>query len=137
MSRFHGRNGVIYLSLTSGGAAVPVAFLTDWTINKTSDKVEVTAFQDANKTYVAGLPDASGSFNGFYDDATPQMYAAANDGLPRTMYLYESSLSPTNYWAGQILPDMAVTGGVGAAVTVTSNWNAAGPVLRYRASTPG
>lgn len=137
MARFHGRNGVIYLSLTSGGAAVPVAFLNGWTINKTVDKSEVTAFGDQNKTYVSGLPDSSGSFNGFYDDATPQMYAATTDGQPRTMYLYESTLSPTNYWAGQILPDMTVTGDVSGAVSISSNWNAAGPVLRYRAGTPG
>lgn len=128
---------MVYLQLGSSGNAVPVAFLTDWTINKTVDKVEVTAFQDSNKTYVSGLPDASGSFNGFYDDATAQMYAATNDGLPRVMYLYESALSPTNYWAGTILPDMSVTGGVGAAVTITSNWNAAGPVVRYRGGSPG
>jgi hypothetical protein len=137
MARIHGRNGVVYLGLTNGAAASPMAFLSDWTINRTVAKVDVTAMGDANKVYVAGIPDAAGDFTGWYDDATPQMYAATVDGLSRNFYLYESVLSPANYWFGQVLPDMSVTAGVGAGVQVKSAWNAAGPVQRSRAGVIG
>ena len=58
-----------------------------WTINQVADKDEVTAFGDPNKTYVAGLPDSSGTSAVSWMRA-PQTYVAAADGLPRKMYLY-------------------------------------------------
>ena len=47
---------------------------------------------DQNLIRVAGLPDASGDFSGFYDTVTAQTYTAATDGLPRNFYLYPSTL---------------------------------------------
>jgi hypothetical protein len=113
-----------------------MAFLSDWSINFTVAKVDVTAMGDPNLLYVAGLPDASGDFSGYYDTATAQTYVAATDGLPRNFYLYPSNLaaqlSPTpQYFFGTILPDYAVTGGVTTAVSLKSTWNAASPVRRY------
>jgi hypothetical protein len=132
--REHGRNGVVYMGLTQTGGvsavATPVAFLTDWTVNKTTDKVDVTAFGDSNKTYVAGLPDASGDFSGWYDSGTAQTYTAAGDGIPRNFYLYPNALVPTDYFYGIVLPDFSAAGGVTAAVSIKSTWNAGGPVNR-------
>ena len=142
MSRIHGRNGMVYCAITggaNGGTAVPLAFVADWTINFTVAKVDVTALGDANLVWVAGLPDASGDFSGFYDTATGQTYAAAVDGQPRAMYLYPSLLgiqgvSPGQYFFGTILPDWSSSGGVAAAVTFKSTWNAASQVQRYPAA---
>lgn len=125
MARIHGRSGRVYMNLASGGTAEPVAFLSGWSINFATDKVDVTAFGDGNKIYVAGLPDASGDFTGFYDDATAQVYTAALDGVPRRFYLYPSVLTPTQYWYGTILPDFKVNGAVAGAVEISSSWNAA------------
>ena len=91
---------------------------------------------DPNIIYVAGLPDASGDFTGFYDTATAQTYVAATDGLPRNFYLYPSNLgvqgtNPGQYFWGTILPDYALTGGVTAAVSLKSTWNAASAIKRY------
>lgn len=136
MSRIHGRNGIAYVAVNSGSAASPMAFLTDWSINFVVNKVDVTAMGDPNLIWVAGLPDASGDFSGFYDTATAQTYVAATDGLPRNMYLYPSTLGPQGanpgqYFFGTILPDYSVTGGVSAAVSLKSTWNAASPIIRY------
>lgn len=132
--REHGRNGVVYMGLTQTGGvsavASPVTFLTDWTVNKVTDKADVTAFQDTNKVYVAGLPDASGDFSGWYDNATPQTYTAAGDGIPRNFYLYPNSNVATDYFYGTILPDFSAAGGVGAPVSIKASWNAAGPINR-------
>ena len=137
MARFHGRNGVVYLGLTTGVAASPVTFLSDWTINKVVNKVDVTAMGDPNLIYVAGLPDASGDFSGFYDTTTTQTYAAATDGLPRSFYLYPSTLTTTEYFYGTILPDFAVTAGVAAAAAIKVTWNAASSIQRMRAGVIG
>lgn len=120
-------------------AATPLAFVADWTINFTVAKVDVTALGDSNLVWVAGLPDASGDFSGFYDTATGQTYQASVDGLPRNFYLYPSLLglegaSPGQYYYGTILPDFSSAGGVAAAVTFKSSWNAASQIQRYPAA---
>lgn len=131
MSRIHGRRGRIYLGLASDTAtAEPLPFFASWSINFSTDKVDVTAFGDNNKVYVAGLPDASGQFAGFYDDATVQTYTAATDGLARKFYLYPSTLTNTQYFWGTILPDFSVDGAVADAVKVSASWNAASAIVK-------
>lgn len=136
MGRIHGRNGMVYLAINSGGTAQPLAYVADWTVNFSVAKVDVTALGDTNLIWVAGLPDATGDFTGFFDTATSQTYQAAIDGQPRNFYLYPSLLglqgaNPGQYFFGTILPDFSVSGGVAAAVTFKSSWNAASQVQRY------
>ena len=128
MARIAGRNGRVYMALASGGTAQPVAFQNKWAINAASDKIEVTAFGDSGKVYVAGLPDASGTFSGFYDDATAQSYTASQDGLARAFYLYPNLLTATQYWFGTVLVDFAAESDVAGPVTTTANWSAASPI---------
>jgi hypothetical protein len=130
MARIHGRAGRVYMNITSGGTAEPIAFLSGWSINFATDKVDVTAFGDTNKVYVAGLADASGDFSGFYDDATAQVYTAAVDGVARKFYLYPSTLTNTQYWYGTVLPDFKVNGDVANAVQISSSWSAASSILK-------
>jgi hypothetical protein len=131
IARIAGRNGRVYLGLASSSAsAEPVAYSNKWTIDAASDKIEVTAFGDTNKTYVSGLPDASGTFSGFYDDATSQSYTASQDGLARKFYLYPSLLTATQYWFGTVLVDFSAESGVADAVTASANWSAASPISK-------
>lgn len=131
MSRIHGRNGRIYMGLASDTAvATPLPFFANWSMNFTTDKVDVTALGDTNKVYVAGLPDASGDFSGFYDDATVQTYTAAVDGLARKFYLYPSILNTAQYFFGTVLPDFKVNAGVSGAVEVSASWNAASTITK-------
>lgn len=131
MGRIHGRRGRIYMGIANDSAtAEPLPFFADWSINFATDKIDVTAMGDSNKVYVAGLPDASGEFSGFYDDSTNQTYTAAVDGLARKFYLYPSTSLTTQYFFGTILPDFNVNGGVGGAVAVTASWNAASQVQK-------
>lgn len=131
MSRLHGRRGRVYLGVASDTAeASPIPFFNMWSINFATDKTEVTAFEDANKIYLAGLPDASGNFSGFYDDATAQTYTAAVDGLARKFYLYPDVSTNTKYFFGTILPDFNVDASVSDAVKVTAAWNAASGIAR-------
>lgn len=131
MGRIHGRRGRIYLGIASDSAtAEPLPFIATWQINHSSDKADVTAMGDSNKTYVAGLADASGSFSGFLDTATAQTYTAAIDGLARKFYLYPDLSTNTLYWFGTILVDMTVDGGVASSVNISSNWNAASTIAK-------
>lgn len=132
MARKHGRNGRLYVAITSGGTAEPVAYLNNWDIQFTVDNVEVTSFGDTNKVYVAGLPDASGSFSGFYDSSSAQLYTAATDGVARNFYLYPDTADAT-YWYGTALFDFSVSSSVDGAVGVSGNWNAASSVQKVQA----
>lgn len=139
MSRIHGRNGIVYLGVNPSDAASPMAFLSDWSINFSVAKVDVTCMGDTNLIWVAGLPDASGDFSGFFDTATAQTYIAAQDGQPRNFYLYPSTLgsqgaNPGQYFFGQILPDYSLSGGVSAAVSLKSSWNASSKISKYPVS---
>jgi hypothetical protein len=135
MARLHGRRGRIYLGVASDSAeASPIPFFSSWTVNWNTEKAEVTAFGDENKIYVAGLPDAGGSFAGFYDDATMQTYTAATDGLARKFYLYPDATTNTKYFFGTILPDFSVDGSVSDAVKVSVSWQPASTIARVPAS---
>jgi len=130
LARIHGRNGVIYFDVVGGGNASNLPFQAKWSLNFVTDTDEVTAFGDANKNYVAGLPDASGDFSGFYDDATNQTYTAAADGISRKFYLYPSSSKTTQYFYGFIIADFKVDAAVSSATAVACSWKAAGPITK-------
>ncbi len=130
MGRIHGRAGRLYCGIASGGTAEPIAFLTKWGAEFSTDKVDVTALGDNNKTYVSGLSDAKGTFNGWYDDATAQLYTASQDGVARKFYLYPNNATVTSYFFGTGLFDFSVSGGVEEAVAISGAWAAASAVTK-------
>ncbi len=131
MGRISGRRGRIYMGIANDSAtAEPLPFFASWEIKFAPDKIEVTAMGDDNKVYVSGLPDASGEFSGFYDDATNQTYTAAVDGLPRKFYLYPSTSLTTQYFFGTVLPDFNVSAEVSGAVSVSASWAASTTVRK-------
>lgn len=112
-------------------AAEPLPFQASWSINFVTEKLDVTAMGDSNKVYVAGLPDSSGEFAGFYDDATQQTYAAAVDGKARKFYLYPDIVNtPGQYWFGTVLPDFSVNATVSGATEVSSSWAASSAISK-------
>lgn len=108
MARIAGRKGALYVNLTSGGTPQPLAYLKQWSLDFTTGKIDVTGMQDSNMTYVSGFPDAQGSIQGWYDDATVQTYTAAVDGVARKFYLYPNT-DTAQYWFGTAILDFSVT----------------------------
>ena len=128
MTRIAGRRGRVYLGVTTGAVATPVTAQATWNINFTQATIDVTAMGDTTKQYVADLPDASGGFNGFFDDAASasELFSAATDSLSRKFYLYPDLSSPTKFYQGEILVEsMDSEGGIGNAVTANVTWKAA------------
>lgn len=132
MARIHGRSGKLYVGIASDTAAAEaIAFVSKISLNFETDDVEVTAFGDTNKVYVSGLPDCSGSFSGFYDDATAQTYTAATDGLARKFYWYPKTASTAGpYWFGTAIFDFSVEVGVVDSATISGTFKAASPVAK-------
>jgi hypothetical protein len=126
MARIHGRRGRLYAGIASDTAAAePVTFLDKYSIDFTVDKVDVTCFGESTKVYVAGIADASGSFSGFYDNATAQLFTAATDGLARKTYIYPDTSSSTTYFFGTALFDFNMSTGTAEASSVSGSWSAA------------
>lgn len=125
MARIAGRNGRLYANLTSGGTAEPITFLTNWSLSFATNKIKVTALGDTNEVYVSGLPDMSGSYSGFFDNATAQLYTAASDGASRKFYLYPDNSATSTYWFGTAIFDFNVDGSVEGAVAISGSFAAA------------
>lgn len=126
MSRYHGGKGVVYLSTTGSGAAIAAISLSQWSLDRKTDKVDVTAFGDLNKTYVQGLPDIKGALAGWFDSADDALFdgADSNDGVK--LYLYPSSLAPTIYHYGPAWLDASINVDVNGGVAVSGDFVAAG-----------
>lgn len=126
MSAYAGRKGVVYMSTTGSGTAVSVVNLKTWSLNMPTDKIEVTAFGDANKKYVQGLPDATGDISGWWDDTSDALYDASRSTDGVKLYLYPSSDAATKYWYGPAWVDFSITVDVTGAIETTASFVANG-----------
>ncbi len=131
MAKIAGRRGRVYVGLASDSAsAEPVAYLNQWSLNGSSEQLDATSFGDLTKTYVLGLPDAQGSFAGFYDNASDQLYTASQDGLARKTYLYPDNNSTGTYWFGTAFWDFSIDVPVAGVVSISGSFVAATPLIK-------
>jgi hypothetical protein len=127
-----GRRGRIYIDTSTDGtgAAKPIANLNSWSLNRTTDKIEVSAFGSTSKSYVVGLPDAQGDFSGFWDtDGDQYKVSQAIDG-GRKFYCYVNNVdNAAQYFFGKAHFDVSVSQTVSGAVEVSGSWAAAESLL--------
>lgn len=109
------------MSTTGSGTAVPVASLSHWSLDYSTDTVETTSFGDTNKTYVQGLPDVSVSFEGFYDDTDATIYTASRSTDGTKCYLYISTNAASKYAYGPAWINFSLDDSVSDAVKVTGS----------------
>lgn len=121
MARYHGRKGRLYLATSGSGTAVPVASLSSWSLDYSTDREETTAFGDANKTYVQGLPDVSVEFSGFWDDSDSTVRTAAASADGSKAYLYISTDAASKYAYGPCWVDFSVEVAVDGAATISGS----------------
>ncbi len=115
------------MSTTGTGTAVTLTGQASWSIDASTDRIEVTSFGDTNKTYVQGLPDISGDFSGFFDDSDATLFTAAASGDGTKMYLYpDFTNAPLRYWYGPAWVDYSVGAAVAEAVTLSGTFGANG-----------
>ena len=128
MAAVSGRKGRLLADVTptGTGAATPVALLKDWSLDLTTDNTDVTAFGDATRLFVPGIPSASGSFSGYFDTAGAQFAVASSVASGRKLYLYPNFTDNASlYWFGTAHFDLSVSTGVDAAVEISGSFNAA------------
>lgn len=126
MSAYAGKKGVVYMSTTGTGNATNVVKLNQWTLDLTTDTIEVTSFGDANKTYVQGLKDVQGTLSGYFDDSETKIFTGADSTDGVKLYLYPSADAATKYWYGPAWISASIDTGVSGAVTIAANFVANG-----------
>lgn len=131
--RRHGSQGQVRV----GSPAVIVTALNKWTLNMARDRVEVTAFGDANKEYVQGLMEIKGTIAGAYDveEGSPAggnaiIWDIADGEVPVELQLVPTMLDPGKYWTGLAYLDASVDVDAKGAVTIAGTFAAAGPWSR-------
>lgn len=130
MARKHGRSGRLYAAIASGGTAEPIPSISSFSLDSSTDRIDVTAFGDTTKQYVAGLPDATGDFGGFWDDSSAQLYTASQDGVARKFYWYPDTNSTSIYWFSTGFFDFKLDSAVDKAVEISGSWAAATPFTK-------
>lgn len=123
---YHGGKSVVYLSTTGTGAAVVAISLSSWTLDRATDKVDVTAFGDTNKVYVQGLSDIKGTIAGWFDSGDDALFDGADSADGVKLYLYPSSICPTVYHYGPAWLDASLATDVKGGVSVKGSFVAAG-----------
>lgn len=125
MAKYHGRRGQIEIG--AGSPRSIICSLSSWNLSFTRDKVDSTSFCDANKTYLAGLKDVSGSFEGFFDtDDFRELFEAADSATGTTIRITPSLDAGEYYFDGPAWLDLSMTGSVTDAVKLSGTFSANG-----------
>lgn len=119
MSQVHGSRGKVLASAAIPGTPVVVAKVSHWTMDMGSDTVEVTGMQDANKSYVQGLPDRKGTIEFWFDDVNEIPFTAAKSSTGTMLYLY---INATLYSYGPAFISSSLDASVDSAVKGSGSW---------------
>lgn len=126
MAIYHGKGGVAYISTTGSGDATTIVGLSEWSLNRPTDRVETTEFGAGNKTYVQGYADATGNLSGFWDDTDDNLYDASQSSDGVKLYLYPSEDAPSKYFYGPAWVDFSITVSNSDAVRLSGSFAANG-----------
>jgi len=125
-TKLHGKNGAIYIGGPKG-SGTKVATKSEWTLNLNRDYVDATVFGDTNKTYLVGLKDIQGSFNGMLDTSGDLLVNATNSD-DQDIYLYADDRTSFEVLvaSGPGLFDASITASNTDAIRVSGNFRASG-----------
>lgn len=134
MSIKTGRYGQVAFDQTAGSpqTASPIISINAWEGKFGNDFEEVTCFQDTNKVYVPGFPDASGSIGGFWNSEETTLFDAATATEPGFLMLTpnttDGSGTPLDspFWSGLAYLTANINCSL-QAPKITGDWRAAGP----------
>lgn len=127
MARYHGKKGRVMMSTSLAGTAVKVNNVKSYSLSFETEKVDVTAMEDANKVYVQGLPDVSGDLTFEWDDADSTLYDASISADGVKMYIYPSADALTRYFYGTAWVDYSLEQAQDSSVNGSASFSAAGP----------
>lgn len=120
MAFVHGKQGAVYI----GGYNL-TSYLAKHDVKAQKDTADVSTLQQASKAYVAGMRDATLSFDGFFDGQANGVIARLNalfavDTMDQWLVLPQGDAAGANgYGVSGCVTDYEPSGDVGSAVAVT------------------
>src|SRR5678815_4054645 len=129
MARLHGKTGQILIDTTPTSPVTPVALADTnaFTLDMSTDKVDVTCFGDTNKQKVVGLPDFTGTLSGFWNKvSSPAFFAVVLAQATCWLRLLPSSNEATYMFEGLAYVDGSINCSATGAVSFSGKFDAAG-----------
>jgi hypothetical protein len=125
-TKLHGKNGAIYINGPKG-TGTKAAAKSGYTLNLGRDYVEATVFGETNKTYLTGLRDISGTWEGLMDVSGDLLVNLSSED-ETDIYLYADDRDGEEVllaW-GPGLFDASIEASLSDAVRARGNFRAAG-----------
>ena len=133
MAFTHGKDSVFKLDNASGSLTDISSFQNNVNFPETADVSETTTLGADNKTYIAGLKDATISLAGLWDATADAIFGAVVGQSATLSYEYspEGTASGKIKYTGEaILTSYAISSPVGEAVGYSADLQVSGAVTR-------
>ena len=133
MAFTHGKDSVFKLDNASGSLTDISSFVNNVDFPETADVSETTTLGAENKTYIAGLKDATISLAGLWDATADAIFGAVVGQSATLSYEYspEGTASGKIKYTGEaILTSYAISSPVGEAVGYSADLQVSGAVTR-------
>ena len=133
MAFTHGKDSVFKLD-NSGGSLTDIStYVNNVDFPETADVSETTTLGADNKTYIAGLKDATISLSGLWDATADAIFGAVVGQSATLSYEYSPEGTATGkikYTGEAILTSYAISSPVGDAVGYSADLQVSGAVTR-------
>lgn len=126
MPLYHGRDAAIYISTSATSTAGPLLTMTAWTMDRSTDRVDVTNFDSTNQEQLQGWPALQGTFEGFWNSDETKLFAATTSVDGVKMYLYPSKRIPSKFVGTIAWLDASMEVRVDGVNRVRGTWSAYG-----------
>ena len=133
MAFTHGKDSVFKLDNASGSLTDISSFVNNVDFPETADVSETTTLGADNKTYIAGLKDATISLAGLWDATADAIFGAVVGQSATLSYEYSPEGTATGkikYTGEAILTSYAISSPVGDAVGYSADLQVSGAVTR-------
>lgn len=133
MAILSGRDGLVKWDPTGVGgvSAVALVSIKSFVISLSTEKLNVTCFQDTNRVYLPGMREASGSMTGYYNSDDFSLIEATALTSPGWLELIPHSNDPSaatpHKFSGLAYMDAEIDTDVEGAPALSGTWMAAGP----------
>ena len=133
MAFTHGKDSVFKLD-NSGGSLTDIStYVNNVDFPETADVSETTTLGADNKTYIAGLKDATISLSGLWDSTADAIFGAVVGQSATLSYEYSpegTASGKVKYTGEAILTSYAISSPVGDAVGYSADLQVSGAVTR-------
>jgi len=133
MAFTHGKDSVFKLDNSSGTLTDISTYVNNVDFPETADVSETTTLGADNKTYIAGLKDATISLSGLWDATADAIFGAVVGQSATLSYEYSpegTASGKVKYTGEAILTSYAISSPVGDAVGYSADLQVSGAVTR-------